>query len=244
MSSRVDFRPPVRWLAVAVALLGSEHAAADEGGVSFWLPGQYSSFAAMPSNPGLSFETVYYRQSPSAHAGINFVRGGGLQVGVSSPVDLVMFTPTYSFQTPIFGAQLEVGMSMVVGKNSTSVSATVTGPNGGTLSGARSDDVTGFGDPGPTAALKWSKDDHYWMVYGTTAFPVGAYNTTRLSALGIGHWAVDAGAGYTYFSEKAGVEFSVVAGLTYNFVNPYTDYRSGTTGMWTGRCRQLCRTKS
>ena len=77
MSSRVDFRPPVRWLAVAVALLGSEHAAADEGGVSFWLPGQYSSFAAMPSNPGLSFETVYYRQSPSAHAGINFVRGGG-----------------------------------------------------------------------------------------------------------------------------------------------------------------------
>src|SRR6187431_45026 len=184
-------------LAVAASVLGMQSAAADEGGVSFWLPGQYSSFAAMPSNPGLSFETVYFRQSPSAQAGINFVRGGGLQVGVSSPTDLVTFTPTYSFATPIFGAQLEIGLSMVVGKNSTSVSATLTGPGGGTLSGSRSDDVLGFGDPGPTAALKWNKDDHYWMIYATTGFPVGAYNTTRLSALGIGHWAVDGGVGYT-----------------------------------------------
>ena len=84
---------------------GNGQARADEGGVSFWLPGQYGSFGAMASNPGWSFETIYYRQSPSAQAGVNFTRGGGLQVGVKSPVDLVMFTPTYTFETPIFGAR-------------------------------------------------------------------------------------------------------------------------------------------
>jgi hypothetical protein len=210
----------------------SRQARADEGGVSFWLPGQYGSFAAVASNPGWSFEAIYYRQSPSAQAGINFARGGGLQVGVKSPVDLVMFTPTYTFETPVFGAQLAIGMTAVMGKNSTSATATLIGPGGGTLSGAHSDSVTGFGDPSPTATLYWNKDDHYFMLYGTTGIPVGAYDINRMSALGLGHWAVDGGAGYTYFNEKAysenaGVEWSVVAGLTYNFVNPYTDYRSG-----------------
>ncbi len=41
--------------AVLSACLGTPGvAAADEGGVSFWLPGQYSSFAALPPEPGLS----------------------------------------------------------------------------------------------------------------------------------------------------------------------------------------------
>jgi hypothetical protein len=57
---------------------------------------------------------------------------------------------------------------------------------------------------------------------------VGAYQPTRLSALGIGHWGADAGAGYTYLNEQAGFEWSAVVGITYNFINPYTHYQSGT----------------
>ena len=34
------------------------NAAADEAGVSFWLPGQYAAFAAEPGTPGLSFEAA------------------------------------------------------------------------------------------------------------------------------------------------------------------------------------------
>jgi hypothetical protein len=34
---------------------------ADEAGVSFWLPGQYGSYAAVPlKKPGWSFESAYY----------------------------------------------------------------------------------------------------------------------------------------------------------------------------------------
>jgi hypothetical protein len=38
--------------------------------------------------------------------------------------------------------------------------------------------------------------------------------------------ALDGGLGYTYFDQKAGHEFSAVAGLTGNFENPSTDYTS------------------
>jgi hypothetical protein len=203
-------------------------AAADEAGVSFWLPGQYGSFSAVPSDPGWSFESSYYHASAEASRGISFERGGAIQAGMKSPSDLFMFTPTYAFKTPIFGAQAAFGTTILYGKNATSVSATLTGPGGNTLSGSKSDEVLGFGDIYPTATLKWNKDVHNFMVYATTGIPVGAYQLNRLSALGLGHWAVDGGVGYTYLNEKAGIEGSVVFGLTYNFINPYTQYQSGT----------------
>jgi hypothetical protein len=56
---------------------------------------------------------------------------------------------------------------------------------------------------------------------------VGAYQTTRLSNLGLGHGAMDAGGGYTYYNEDTGYEFSAVAGLTYNLLNTSTNYQSG-----------------
>src|SRR4029077_13342331 len=44
--------------------------------------------------------------------------------------------------------------------------------------------------------------------------------------VGLGHWALDGGLGYTFLS-PSGFEFSVTAGLTYNFINPTTQYQSG-----------------
>ena len=137
---------------------------ADEAGVSFWLPGQYGSFSAVPSDPGWSFESSYYHASADASRGISFERGGAIQAGMKSPSDFFMFTPTYAFATPIFGAQAAFGTTILYGKNATSVSATLTGPGGNTLSGSKSDEVLAFGDIYPTATLKWNKDVHNFMV--------------------------------------------------------------------------------
>ncbi len=41
-------------------------ASADEGGVSFWLPGTFGSLAAVPQQPGWSFAGIYYHTSVSA----------------------------------------------------------------------------------------------------------------------------------------------------------------------------------
>ena len=223
-------RPLAQSACVIAALLPlafSDRVSADEAGVSFWLQGQFGSFAAAPSNPGWSFESTFYHATAEAGAGISFARGGGIQAGMKSPTDFVMVTPTYVFATPVLGGQAAIGMTGLFGRNTTSVSATLSAPGGESLSGSRSDTVLGFGDLYPAATLKWNRDVHNVMVYATAAVPVGVYDPTRLATMGLGHWAADAGAGYTYLNEKAGFEWTAVFGFTFNFINPYTQYRSG-----------------
>jgi hypothetical protein len=77
------------------------------------------------------------------------------------------------------------------------------------------------------ATLKWNAGVHNYMTYVTGDIPVGAYDSNRLSNLGIGHGAIDGGGGYTYFNPTTGHEFSGVAGFTYNFKNPDTQVQSG-----------------
>jgi hypothetical protein len=214
-------------IAVLLPLAFLDGASADEAGVSFWLQGQFGSFAAAPSNPGWSFESTFYHATAVASPSTSFARGGGFQVGVKSPTDFVMVTPTYVFATPVLGGQAAVGMTALYGRNTTSVSETLTGPGGASLSGSRSDYVLGFGDLYPAATLKWNHDVHNFMLYATAAVPVGIYDPTRLASMGLGHWAADSGVGYTYLNEQVGFEWSAVVGFTYNFINPYTQYRSG-----------------
>ena len=98
------------------------------------------------------------------------------------------------------------------------------------LSAARSDTLDGVGDLYPTASLKWNRGVHNFMVYTMAGVPVGAYDKNRLANLGIGHWSLDGGGGYTYLDQKSGREFSAVLGFTKNFENHDTNYQSGVDG--------------
>jgi hypothetical protein len=70
----------------------------------------------VPSDPGWSFESAYYHATAEAGGGSDFERGGGIQTGIKSPSDFFMFTPTYAFKTPIFGAQAALGTTIVYGE--------------------------------------------------------------------------------------------------------------------------------
>src|ERR1700729_1367328 len=54
-------------------------ARADEGGYSFWLPGQFGSLAAAPQVPGWSTAEVYYHTSVGASGGVAAARE--IQIG-------------------------------------------------------------------------------------------------------------------------------------------------------------------
>jgi hypothetical protein len=58
--------------AVAIAALVScpTISRADEGGVSFWLPGQYASFAAAPQVPGWALGVIDYHSNVSAFGSV------------------------------------------------------------------------------------------------------------------------------------------------------------------------------
>jgi hypothetical protein len=149
---------------------------------------------------------------------------------VKARADLLLAVPTYTFATPVWNGQAQFSMTGIYGKMHVSADATLTGPGGGVLSGAESDSVTGAGDLYPSASLRWNDGNHNWMAYTTAGVPVGSYQAGRLANLGTNHWSADAGGGYTYFNQKTGREFSVVAGVTYNFENPDTDYPNGNDG--------------
>ena len=211
---------------------------ADESGISFWLPGQYASLVAAPATPGWAVAAVYYHTSVDASgaaaASREFQAGAfsrtvniNLNLSLSGQADLVFIAPSYTFAQPVFGGQLAVTLASVYGRNSASIAGTLTGPLGNTFSGFQQDALVSIGDLYPTVSLKWNKGVHNFMVYGSGDIPVGDYNPTRLSNLGIGHGAIDAGAGYTYFNPATGNELSGIGGFTYNFINPDTNYQSG-----------------
>jgi hypothetical protein len=214
---------------------------ADESGTSFWLPGIFGSLAATPGQPGWAFASVYYHTS--VDAGADVARSRELQIGRFNPTlnvtlnanlkangDLALLVPSYTFATPVLGGQLAVQMAAIVGSTSASVNGTLSAslpPFSLLRTDSISDSVTGFGDLYPRASLKWNFGVNNFMTYLTGDIPVGDYSSMRLANLGLGHGAIDGGAGYTYFNPATGHEFSAVTGLTYNFTNPVTNYQSG-----------------
>jgi hypothetical protein len=181
----------------------------------------------VPGQPGLSFTTVYVHTSVAAGGNKSFPLNGQIVAGLKGGGNLAVFGPTYIFETPVLGGQASFSVLGIGGRSDASISATLTGPRGNTLSGTRTDSRTGFGDIIPQGSLKWNEDVHNWMTYLTGDIPVGAYDATRLANLGIGHGALDGGGGYTYFDPQTGHEFSAVTGLTYNFTNQALDYQNG-----------------
>jgi hypothetical protein len=216
-------------LGFAIGTLAAQPAAADEGGVSFWLPGQYGSLASVPGTPGWSLGSVYYHAATHAGGERLFPRGGRITAGLDVTADLLILAPSYVFKDPVLGGQASFGLTALVGHVKVGVEATVTGPGGGAVTGEESDSLSGLGDLYPVASLKWTRDVHNFMAYTMAGVPVGAYDAEQLANIGTNHWSLDAGGGYTYLDSKEGREFSATLGFTYSFENPDTDYQNGVS---------------
>jgi hypothetical protein len=227
---------------LAVAVTGAPKTSlADEGGVSFWLTGQFGSLAAVPQQPGWSIASTFYYTSVSGSRYVAAAReitvnkikrtvNVSLDLDLKARADLVFLSPTYVFESPVLGGQLAVGMAGTFGHNSTSLNGILTASVGSltaTRPGNISDARDGFGDLYPQTSLRWNSGVNNFMTYLLGDIPVGTYDSSRLSNFGIGHGAVDGGVGYTYFTPETGHEFSVVTGLTGNTTNRATDYQNG-----------------
>ena len=214
-------------LAVALAVMLTPAAAtADEGGASVWLPGQFASFASVPGDPGFSLEVLFYFRKASATASTTFSRGGGLLLGYDTAEQYLYLTPGYTFADPVLNGQLWLGVTFSAGRADSSVWGVLSGPRGNAFSAGTSDTATGISDLYPMASLKWQAGSHNAMTYVMASAPVGIYDPNRWAGVGMGHWAIDWGMGYTYMPATP-FELSVTAGLTYNFINPTTQYQSG-----------------
>jgi hypothetical protein len=231
----------VPMLVLGISVIGATPAAADEGGVSFWVPGFFGSLAATPQVPGFTLANIYYHTSVSAGGNVAFARqvtrghltanfNASVDANLDARADLYLGIPSYVFAEPLLGGQAAVALVVPYGRSSASVDATLTGsigPFGFTRSASASDSATGFGDLLPFFSLRWNRGVHNFMTYVTGNLTTGVYDSSSLANLGIGHNAIDAGGAYTYFDPKSGHEFSATLGFTYNFENIHTQYQNG-----------------
>src|SRR5580693_9841453 len=120
-------------------------ASADEGGVSFWVPGFFGSLAAVPQQPGWSLATVDYHTSVSAGGDValarefqigqvpaNVTATARLNASVNATGDLGFVIPSYVFATPVLGGQASVSLVSAYGVVGTTLagqlSGAITGP--------------------------------------------------------------------------------------------------------------------
>jgi hypothetical protein len=214
-------------------------ASADENGISFWLPGFFGSMAATPQTPGWALASIYYHTSVAASGAVGLSReisigkfnptfNVNINANISGTGDLGILAPSYVFATPFLGGQASATLIGIYGRNDTALNATATvTPGPLTRSVALEQNTIAFGDKIPQFAVRWNAGVNNYMTYLTGDIPVGKYDSTDLANLGMGHGAIDGGAGYTYFDPKAGNEFSATFGLTGNFKNQSTGYTNG-----------------
>ena len=211
-------------LLISIGLFSSQSVLADEGGVPFWMSGQYASMAAVPSQPGWSLVLMPYIYSGSADKSKNFQHGQSINAGLSARESIFLFQLGYSAEEKILGGQPYVGIGWGPGSNTTTAFASVSSVN---TEFNKANSVTGSTDIYPLASLAWNKGNNNFMTYVTGDIPVGTYSASSLSSIGIGHAAMDAGGGYTYLNNTTGLEFSSVVGATYNWMNNQTNYKNG-----------------
>jgi hypothetical protein len=231
-------------IVLASAISSAAPANADEGGVSFWVPGFVGSLAATPQVPGFAFANMLYYSKVSAGGNVAFAKqvplgninanfNGNLNANVhgsAEPLNLAI--PGYTFATPVLGGQANVILGIPYGRLQSSVDATIMGNlglggPGFSVGRGLTESITGFGDLVPQASLRWNFGVHNFMTYLTGNLTTGRYDPSRIANLGIGHNAIDGGGGYTYFDPKTGHEFSATLGFTYNFENVHTNYQNG-----------------
>jgi hypothetical protein len=220
---------------------GVAPAFADQGGVSFWLPGTFGSLAAAPLTAGWSWSAAYIHSDVSAGGDVaasRAIRFGNrtanlnvnLNATLDAKVDVVLAGPTYVAADPVFGGQFAIAILGLYGRQQADIHANLTGslgPIGFAASRSVGQELEAFGDIYLQPTLRWNHGVHNYMAYGMMNLPVGSYDAGRLVNMGLGHWAIDGGAGYTYFDPTKGHEFSVVTGMTYNFENTDLQYQNG-----------------
>jgi hypothetical protein len=124
-------------LAGTIVLSTATSSLADEGGVSFWVPGFFGSLAAAPQVPGFSFGNVLYysqvsaggnvafaKQVPLGNINVNFT--GNLNANVHGRAEpLYLALPGYTFATPVLGGQFNLSAAFAYGRVESSVDATI-----------------------------------------------------------------------------------------------------------------------
>lgn len=199
-------------------------ALAVEGGTSFYLLGSKTTMSGYVPPPGVYGLLQNYAYTGKAD--ISFREAGvSLSGGVDADAYIALPTALWVPDWDVLGGNLAFTLTTPLGAKWVSVGV-LTNPFGIELNAKR--DNFAFGDPVLGTTLGWHDGNLHYSFGTLINVPIGQWKLGSPVNIGFNRWAVDGAGAITYLDTKTGLEISSTAGITYNFKNQDTDYKSGT----------------
>src|SRR5262252_146734 len=141
---------------LAACAVGGQ-AMGDEGGVPFWLSGQYASFAAVTQKPGFYLASFVWYENGTANQSKTFQRAGLATAGLDTSTPVIFLSPTFVPDVKVLSGR--PAFSIAFGGGYGSTTADIVGP-AGTMVLHQTDTVWGITDLFPLISLSWASGVH------------------------------------------------------------------------------------
>jgi hypothetical protein len=212
--------------AAAITAVLSGPALAVEGGTSFYLLGSKTTMAGYLPPPGFYGALQNYAYTGSAD--IDFETAGvELTGGVDADAYIALPTALWVLDQAILGGNLAFSLTTPFGGKQVEAGA-ITSLLGLSRELNAKRDNWAFGDPVFGSTLGWHDGNLHYSLGALVNVPIGQWELGNPVNIGFNRWVVDTTAAVTYLDPETKFELSGAVGLTYNFENPDTDYKSGT----------------
>lgn len=199
---------------------------AAEGAVGFYLLGSGTTNAGILPPPGSYLIDYNYFYSGSTDFTLDF-SGLTLSGGIDGTAYYNVVTPLWVAPRKVLGGH--VGFLMLIPIGWKDVRAGLAASAGGAQAQASlQDDDANFGDIVPGMMLGWHHGNWHFKTHTLVNVPIGYWERGNIANIGFNRWAIDNSAAFTWLDPKVGLEISALAGFTYNWENPATDYKTGT----------------
>jgi len=215
---------------VLVATFGAHtsRVSAAEGAVGFYLLGSTTTNAGILPPPGTYVIDYNYFYSGSTDFSVDIdIAGLILDGGVDANAYFNIPAPLWVAPGKALGGNIGFLMLVPIGRKDVQAGASLTGPAGGVIGTNLKGEETKFGDLVPGMMMGWHHGNWHFKTHTLVNVPVGFWEKGNLANIGFNRWAIDNAAAFTWLDPKIGLELSAMAGFTYNFENPTTDYKTG-----------------
>ena len=208
----------------SATLVAASTAKADEFGFSTYGLGAAAFGAGVTPPPGtyITYANAYYEGNIGGPITIGGVLiNAGLKVNYYSSSVNGLYVP----ERKILGGQPGISVTVPVGY--IDLNAQLTGPLGNTV--RQQTDGWGFGDVTTRAQLGWTpRTDFSHLAWIQAVAPTGRYDVGFEPNIGLNRPGIDVGWAFTWTEKMSKLQFNGAFGVTYNFNNEDTDYKSGT----------------
>jgi len=223
-----------RVAAAAVALVGLliapiDKATAVESGYGFYLLGSTTTNAGILPPPGtyiIDYNYFYSGSTDFTFETAGLVLDGGVEAGVYGNVS----APLWVAPGKLLGGNIGFLMLIPIIHKDVNAGASLSlpPPFGVTLQSSVGDQETRFGDLVPGFMLGWHSGNWHFKTHTLVNVPTGFWEQGNLANAGFNRWGIDNAAAFTWLDPEIGLELSAMAGITYNWENPTTNYKSGS----------------